>query len=169
MLQKCTKCGQEKDQETEFYFYHSTERNKIRFRSNCKQCHNPTANDRRKVWYQNNRDLAKSRSRKCTLQRRYGLSSEEVVWLKNRQGHQCALCGRSLVGKRNEIEHQHGHCGSDNYKLQNGRRGCKDCIRGIVCSSCNKVIASVENYPDLVVPTEKLQIYLQQRPFKELL
>lgn len=57
--------------------------------------------------------------------RRWGLSPEELNgWLAVPE---CQACGATtgLV-----LDHDHAHC----------KRGCKDCIRGILCGGCNSAL-----------------------------
>ena len=56
-----------------------------------------------------------------------GISYEYFKQLVADQDGRCAICGRDEQDLK--IDHAHGHCA--------GINGCKDCIRGLLCSTCN--------------------------------
>jgi hypothetical protein len=91
----------------------------------------------------------------------YGLTLEEYDWLLNEQGSVCALCKRVPVKSRFSVDHkheQHEHVGT--------KRACKECIRGLLCSNCNRSILPVLEKLDYL-QTEFVKAYLNGRPFME--
>lgn len=65
----------------------------------------------------------------------YNLSREKYDALYAAQGGRCALCRRSrgTGGKRLAVDHDHACC--------IGPTSCGKCVRGLVCSTCNDVLA----------------------------
>lgn len=59
----------------------------------------------------------------------HGLTLEAYQVLLEAQDYRCAICQRSLDGDVN-VDHDHSHCP--------GTYGCKECVRGLLCSPCNK-------------------------------
>ncbi len=70
---------------------------------------------------------------------RYGVTREAVAEILERQGGGCAICARPLdisSGRSAYIDHDHA-CHPRN-------EGCPRCVRGVLCSTCNSALASVE-------------------------
>ena len=72
------------------------------------------------------------------------LTYEQYEWLLKKQKYNCALvviCGNSLrdYGSKAVIDHDHGCCPKGN--------SCGECIRGILCPSCNNRLAGWEVDP----------------------
>lgn len=61
--------------------------------------------------------------------RKHGIQPEEYDALLAEQGGVCAACGGTHTHKRLFIDHDHDHCP--------GAHGCRGCVRGILCQSCN--------------------------------
>ena len=103
-----------------------------------------------------------SNCKSCGAEKRiariYGITREELLWLYRLQGHLCALCGKDgtfYQGETLNVDHDHSCCGPV--------RGCKKCIRGLLCSHCNRfLMAYVEPRPLL---ERRFADYLVQRPF----
>lgn len=104
---------------------------------------------------------------------KYGITREERDSLFLAQDGLCSIC---RVAAATHIDHDHAHGCSDNPK-----RGCRDCVRGGVCSRCNTSLAFHEGYRQ--ASTSKYQyvqrliddpwwraranFYLRARPFSE--
>lgn len=64
------------------------------------------------------------------LRTNYGITLEHYEKLLADQGGVCAICGVVDVdGRTLHVDHDHGCCPD--------RRSCGQCIRGLLCSSCN--------------------------------
>lgn len=83
---------------------------------------------------------------------RYGLTEVMFNQLLEAQGGACAMCGGSFEeNKRICIDHDHACCPSE-------QRSCGQCIRGLLCLSCNTTLGHIErNY-------ERAQLYLANQP-----
>jgi hypothetical protein len=84
----------------------------------------------------------------------YGVSKAQWHELLESQGGVCALChGENTRDRRFEVDHNHACCGPT--------KACPNCIRGLLCHTCNRVIGFVEGKPKL---EKLLAFYLDQRP-----
>lgn len=87
-------------------------------------------------------DKAKSRlaqtpefSRKHTLKRHYNITIEQYDELLASQNGVCAICGLPPLegGRRLCVDHDHACC-------PDGEKTCGECIRGLLCLTCNQAI-----------------------------
>lgn len=62
----------------------------------------------------------------CRTAASHGVTTAQVLIIQGSEAPECAACG--ALGKL-VIDHDHGHC--------SGPNGCKDCVRGFLCHSCN--------------------------------
>ena len=84
----------------------------------------------------------------------YGISKSRWHELLESQRGVCALCrGENTRGRRFEVDHDHSCCGEI--------RACPNCIRGLLCHTCNRLIGLAEGKPKLEM---LLAFYLDQRP-----
>lgn len=90
-----------------------------------------------------------------TIKALYGISREEWEWMRDAQDGRCALCGEKPTRKNLDIDHDHACCGKG--------KGCKNCIRGLLCPICNRLLGHVETKPALAV---RFSDYLALRPFR---
>ena len=83
----------------------------------------------------------------------YGITLEQYEERLEKQDNRCAICAVPAKEKHKylDVDHCHGHCV--------GRKGCPECIRGIVCSSCNVRLARHEESLDLLLEE---RVYLQR-------
>lgn len=88
--------------------------------------------------------------RRRALMLRYGIDEVALNLLRGLQPG-CHLC--QSVGARLVIDHDHNCCGYD--------RGCRDCIRGLLCDFCNLLLGRVEQKQLLA---ERFADYLSRRP-----
>lgn len=69
---------------------------------------------------------------------RHGMTVFDYVGKLREQGGVCAVCRNPPVpGVVFQWDHDHRHCP--------GQQGCRTCVRGLVCSTCNSRIAVIEN------------------------
>lgn len=87
----------------------------------------------------------------------YGVSRKEWMHLLDSQGGGCALCQSSGPSKRRlAVDHDHDCCGS--------KRACKQCVRGLLCDGCNRLLGLVERRPAL---RHRFDDYLSRRPLAD--
>lgn len=81
----------------------------------------------------------------------YGLDRDAWAAILLGQGGGCGLCGATtdlLV-----VDHDHACCGPI--------RGCRSCLRGLLCGFCNRVLGRIEQKPELAA---RFADYLGRRP-----
>jgi hypothetical protein len=73
---------------------------------------------------------------------RYGMTARDLHALYLRQDGRCYLCGDPLPTNlaKAVVEHDHSCCG--------GGTSCGQCVRGIACAPCNRLIAAANDDPD---------------------
>jgi hypothetical protein len=82
--------------------------------------------------------------------RTYGLSSEQIAWLRAKQGNACPGCKEPLQpGRATHVDHCHA----------TGR------VRGLLCNGCNSALGSVRDDPKRL---RALADYLEMSPAEEL-
>jgi hypothetical protein len=93
-----------------------------------------------------------------TLQKReyqwrakYNLTAEQYFDLFEKQEGLCAICvNPASPGRLLDVDHDHQCC--------EGNMSCGDCIRGLLCSSCNGALGFVKDNPDTIM---KMMAYLK--------
>lgn len=101
-----------------------------------------------------------TKSRGTYLVNTYGISEQEYLDVKTYQGGKCAICQRATGATKNlAVDHDHRHCA--------GRKGCRDCVRGLLCSSCNKGVLG--HLRDDVEALQRAIDYLNHPPAREVL
>ncbi|MFO0417780.1 MAG: endonuclease domain-containing protein [Planctomycetota bacterium] len=120
-----------------------------RRRSACKECRRPirAARERRR-YLENPQALEAKRSRDRNRERqRHGMWAEERKALYASQQGLCAACGKE---EATQVDHDHACCP--------GSQGCKKCVRGMLCGTCNSVLGyardSVETLKACIVYLE---------------
>ena len=71
--------------------------------------------------------------------KRFGLSTDEYVIMLKNQNYLCAICKKE-DSKRLCVDHDHSCCA--------GSYSCGKCIRGLLCSRCNKTLGMIEDNID---------------------
>lgn len=86
----------------------------------------------------------------------YQITRADYEWLLEQQGGLCALCCEPpSSSKRLDIDHDHTcHPGT--------AKACKRCIRGLLCTLCNRVIGLSEKRAGI---RARFADYLERRPF----
>jgi hypothetical protein len=84
--------------------------------------------------------------------KRYGLTQERFDQLLEAQGHACAMCHvRFQDGQLICIDHDHDCCLDE-------KASCGECVRGLLCVSCNTALGIIESRYELA------QAYLASPP-----
>ena len=88
----------------------------------------------------------------------FGITKAEWQSLHQDQGGLCALCNHP-EGKnsRLSVDHDHSCCGP--------KRACKNCIRGLLCDLCNRMLGFAEQREAV---RSRFADYLVRRPFQSV-
>ena len=118
--------------------------------------HEPTREERNAITkrYRDKNIVAhRAAWKKWNLKANYGLTEEDLIVMLGKQGGGCAICGTKTPGGRGRfhIDHDHNCCPKD--------RGCKKCIRGLLCHHCNTALGK---FKDSVVMLERAISYLKK-------
>lgn len=161
----CTKCGVEKDSDKDF---HKALKYKQGYRQPCKTCrhtheYEPAAEEiksslqeqyetdpefrarakaKASQQYLDDPEGGKIRSRKSTLKRYYKMTPTEYAIRSEAQDHKCLICGRTAeeadpYRKDLCVDHDHSCCP--------GPESCGNCIRGLICSTCNSALGHFQD------------------------
>ena len=79
------------------------------------------------------------RTRKRMLWFHYRITLEEYDALLKKQDGKCALCLRPRRKRPLAVDHDHSCC--------KGNRICGRCVRGLICTPCNRAVGSIEFWP----------------------
>ena len=91
--------------------------------------------------------------------KRFGISPDQYLAIKDVQGGRCAICQvASGATKALAVDHDHQHCPSGS--------GCHECIRGLLCSRCNNLLGFARDNPDVF---RRAVEYLIDPPAKAIL
>lgn len=74
--------------------------------------------------------------------RGYGIRQQRYDAMLMSQGNMCAICTEEFTGTAH-IDHDHTCCP--------GRKACGKCVRGLLCSACNKALGGFRDSPELLV------------------
>ena len=84
---------------------------------------------------------------------KYGLTLEAYEALLVAQGGACATCPAVPdADSRLQVDHDHACC--------EGEHSCGDCVRGLICGSCNRALGLMQDDPDRLLAAA---IYLSMR------
>lgn len=78
------------------------------------------------------------RRRSQNLYYLYGVTLSEFNSILEAQGGACAVCEK--LSHKYVIDHSHACCP--------GIRSCGECVRGVICHSCNTALGAVEDDAD---------------------
>jgi Recombination endonuclease VII len=86
---------------------------------------------------------AKQRWSRTSRLRGYGLTRATFDQLLETQRHACGMCGEPFQESgRICIDHDHACCASE-------KKSCGQCIRGLLCLSCNTTLGHIERNQEL--------------------
>lgn len=86
--------------------------------------------------------------------KRWSITKDEWYQILDAQEGVCALCGElNHDGRALHVDHDHSCCGPD--------KACQNCIRGLLCISCNRMIGLAEKKLKL---RKLFGFYLDSRP-----
>lgn len=75
----------------------------------------------------------------------YGITAALYDEIYARQGGCCYICRRATgARKRLSVDHDHAQAALDGHPLD---QGCLNCVRGLLCSSCNKTLGHLRDNP----------------------
>lgn len=78
------------------------------------------------------------RTRATHLKHKYGITLDGYDAMLAAQGGGCAICGREPTeSRRLAVDHDHACCPGD--------RSCGNCVRGLLCTTCNVWLGFYEN------------------------
>lgn len=104
---------------------------------------------------------ARSGARKAGhINRTYNLTEAKYAELLRAQGGVCAICRRvkSTDRRRLSVDHDHSCC--------SGKTSCGKCIRGLLCTRCNKYLGHIRDSPESMM---RGQDYLLNPPARAVL
>ena len=143
-MKKCATCGKKKPL-SEFYWNKSNRYQSGGFyHSHCKVCHRARTNASNKAW---NATATTEQKRRRYLARHH-MTPEQYDELVAAQGGTCAIC----IAPPRVVDHDHGCCP--------GIFSCGECIRGVLCPTCNQGLGLFKESAELLVQASK---YIKQR------
>lgn len=131
----------------------------------CKGCGSTTrprnyAGPRCATCHRARKKATKDASRDSYLVNTYGISQQEYDELKAFQGGRCFICRRATGATKNlAVDHDHKHCA--------GKKGCRDCVRGLLCSPCNRGVLG--HLRDDLEAAQRVIEYLTDPPARKVL
>jgi hypothetical protein len=76
----------------------------------------------------------------------YGITAEEYDRIYEVHGGRCAICRRATgARKRLSVDHDHAQAVLDGHDAD---KGCPRCVRGLLCSTCNKTHGHLRDDPE---------------------
>lgn len=93
------------------------------------------------------------------LKMKYKIDLRDRQLMLDAQGGKCALCFKEpSAGHPLCVDHDHTHCGGP-------RRGCRQCVRGLLCPTCNTRLGKIDGTGWL----ERARDYLANPPARSVL
>ena len=77
------------------------------------------------------------------LRDRFNMTVQEYDDLLERQGGGCAVCGAAAGRRRLHVDHDHSCCPVTRKDF----RTCGRCVRGLLCSACNRALGYASDDP----------------------
>lgn len=102
------------------------------------------------------RKAQKDRAHDLYLRKTYNITAEQYWALYEYQGGRCFMCPATGKARRLAVDHDHSCC--------NGPTSCGKCIRGLLCSQCNKLLGRFRDSPEAF---EKAASYLRNPPAQQ--
>lgn len=121
--------------------------------------------------YRAKREREKRRAREDHQRRTYGLTPEMVEAIEREQGGRCP-CGADLETATVSTDHDHTLAETHGHARD---RGCPACVRGRLCSSCNRQIVGHLSWggrrssPEVAAALRALAAYLDDPPARRAL
>lgn len=132
----------------------------------CKQAEAGTAHAKRPVREQGlcttclraRKRRRKRQGRLSSVRRLYELSEADLDALLAAQHGRCR-CGSPFVTGTPRVDHDHacGHCGG---------KGCRRCVRGLLCDDCNRFLGRIRDRPEALI---NLAIHVVTKPAQQVL
>ena len=127
----------------------------------CQECYNANRNkdpkfkEWRKAYQQEYYTDPENVARHKAVQKKWNIGNHGVSqeWFDEHVAKGCAICGTFHWGSRGPcIDHDHSCC--------SGKYGCSKCVRGVLCSNCNRMLGSaLDNTETLDKGIEYLERY----------
>ncbi len=144
----CSKCNKSLAAD-QFYYQKTGSRAGRRF-SWCKDCQSKRMNK----WYKRNPQKSLEAGRiwreknpekmEALRLKRYGITLEDFGEMLESQGGCCAICRNPPTpGKKFNVDHDHNCC-------EGSSQSCGDCVRGLLCQSCNHLIGFAKDDPEIL-------------------
>ncbi|KLO41457.1 hypothetical protein ABW17_14155 [Mycobacterium nebraskense] len=96
------------------------------------------------------------------MKAKYGIDADERDALIAAQDGLCAICeDPPAEGRILEVDHDHSHCGGP-------RKGCRHCVRGMLCRRCNYRVGRVDDIEDAEW-VRKARAYLATPPARAVI
>jgi hypothetical protein len=107
------------------------------------------------------RQLNRNKAHGRRLATVYGITPEEYERILTVQGGCCFICVRAKgYRKRLSVDHDHDQAIRDGHAEE---QGCPECVRGLLCQSCNKMLGHGRDDPEFF---ERAADYLRSWPSK---
>lgn len=100
-------------------------------------------NARARGYYAKNKTRINEQARDRYRVARYGLTPEAFAALLAGQGGGCAICMTGTPARGWHVDHDHACCPTV-------ARSCGRCVRGILCSRCNKALGAFKDSVELL-------------------
>lgn len=114
----------------------------------------PTPGDRCTTHWRAKRTRDRAASHARRVKSGFNLQDGEYDSLKEYQDGLCAICRRNKgISRRLAVDHDHKCCP--------GKTSCGECVRGLLCSPCNSMLAHARDDPAMFL---RAQQYLKIPP-----
>jgi hypothetical protein len=93
------------------------------------------------------KDIQKKRKKTAADRRNervYGVTPEQHQAILEVQGGRCAIC-KVATGASKRLATDHDHFCTEGH---DPKTGCQKCVRGLLCSNCNKIVGFFRDDPD---------------------
>ena len=108
----------------------------------CRECqrirnNSPEGLARTKAWMRSPEGIKSQHANR--LKRNFGLTPEQYAGLFKEQSGRCAICSKPQKKFKMKfgVDHDHSCC--------SGIKSCGECIRGLLCSTCNTRLSALED------------------------
>lgn len=163
MLKTCTACGSVLEASADNFYQLRKNGQFVRFHGKCKKCHNEDVKRWQKAHpehyesYQKgwvkahkaaNPEIWKARQHQQDV-RKMGKTVEWYAQKLEEQGGVCAICRRPETEKHHRSKQVQRLCVDHDHRCCPGsEKSCGRCVRGLLCTKCNRVISLIEAVPN---------------------